>query len=311
MKETEFQENKLFYKSRWINLFRYFLPLFVIAGVLYFYTRSIGNLCAALVIILSLYSRYNLAYIKFSKKNISYYIYGFRILRLNWKDILEVFQFPEGLLLSMETDFDRKKAFRLSNKIGSKHLLVSTDIDGFDEIVDNLNNQAKNAKFIASLNMPDAEEEKEGEYIDRGANWKQVDELTLDDLKKHSVWQFCLDYEGVDDVDEATVRPSPERETVNPKEALYVVKANFVLKDGTEYLGYLTPLEKSEKNGIGIIQPTIITKNGQVSFWKVDKEERNRNQQILGKDDDVFPIQYKSHIKTTGQKISGEITKYY
>lgn len=300
-------EKKIFYKSRWINLFRYFLPLFVIAGVLYFYTRSIGNLCVALVIILSLYSRYNLAYVKLSKKNISYYIYGFRILRLSWKDIMEVFQFPEGLLLSMDTDFDRKKAFRLSNKIGSKHLLVSTDIDGFDEIVDNLNNQAKNAKFIASLNMPDAEEE----YIDRGANWKQVYELNTEDLKKYSIWRFCIDYEDLEDVDEATIRPLHGEETVDPKEGLYIVKTEFILKNGTKHIGYITPLEKNEKNSIGIIQPTIITKNGQISFWKVDKEERNRNQQILGKDEDVFPIQYKSHIRTTGQKISGEITKYY
>lgn len=220
---------------------------------------------------------------------------------------MEAFRFPEGLLLSMDTDFDRKKAFRASNKIGSRHLLISIDIDGFDEIVDNLNSQAKNAKFIASLNMPSTEEE----YIDRGANWKQIYELTLDDLKKHSVWQFCLDYEGMDDVDEATVRPSLERETVNLEEALYIIKADFILKNGTKYLGYLTPLEKNEKDSIGVIQPTIVTKDGQISFWKVDNEEKEKYYQILGGRENIFPIKYQSSIETTGPEMVGRIMKFY
>jgi len=47
---------------------------------------------------------------------------------------------------------------------------------------------------------------------------------------------------------------------------MFVVRASFTLADGSEMPGYLTPPTRSD-DSLGILQPVVVTVNGQVAFW--------------------------------------------
>jgi hypothetical protein len=70
---------------------------------------------------------------------------------------------------------------------------------------------------------------------------KQVYELSIADFSRFPVWEFALDEEGEEGQDEATVRPCQRCSDLHPLEGMFVVRASFVLADGTQMQGYLTP----------------------------------------------------------------------
>jgi hypothetical protein len=138
---------------------------------------------------------------------------------------------------------------------------------------------------------------------------KQVYELTLDDLERSPVWEFALDEEGEDDQDEATVQPYQYSPPLNPNEGMFIVRANFILTDGTSMEGYLTPPVQGQ-SGISTFQPTIINKNGQVGFWygirEPDEKMISENYRLIGKDAvHLFPIKFRSTVEVLGGPIEG------
>jgi len=101
---------------------------------------------------------------------------------------------------------------------------------------------------------------------------KQFGDLTNEDFSLYLVWVQCdgIDYDEdwYDETDEETFRPWIGKLPVDPNEAMYLVKTNFKLADGTEYKGFMTPQEQNTKADLGIQQPYIITDNGElISFW--------------------------------------------
>jgi hypothetical protein len=140
---------------------------------------------------------------------------------------------------------------------------------------------------------------------------KQVYELTLDDLSKFPVWEFALDEEGEKGQDEATVRPYDISGAVDPTEGMFVVRAAFVLADGTQMHGYLTPPVQAN-SGLGTLHPVIITNRGQVMFWHgvvtPDAQRLAQNYEKLGRDAvRVFPVQVTTNIELVGGPIHTEI----
>lgn len=142
---------------------------------------------------------------------------------------------------------------------------------------------------------------------------KQVYELTQEDLAKFPVWEFALDEEGEEGQDEATVRPYKAAGALDPSEGdgMFVVRASFTLADGSRVPGYLTPPTRSD-DGLGAIQPVIITAQGQVPFWcgiVTPRAERlARCYQSLGRDaGSVFPLRFESEVELLGGPVRGSV----
>ena len=142
---------------------------------------------------------------------------------------------------------------------------------------------------------------------------KQVYDLTLADLRRFPVWEFALDEEGEEGQDEGTVRPWPFRYTgvLDPSWSMFVVYASFVLADGTPMSGYLTPSPNA--TDLGIIQPIIVTPQGQVAFWcgilEPTSEAISASYGRLNKSSStqVFPIQFASEVELAAGPLKGSI----
>jgi hypothetical protein len=93
---------------------------------------------------------------------------------------------------------------------------------------------------------------------------KQSYDLRPGDLEQSPIWEYALDEEGEPGEDEATVRPRPDLTVADPGDGIFVARAEFIAHDGTRYDGYVSPSTERE---FGFIQPTIVTDEGQVSFW--------------------------------------------
>lgn len=128
-----------------------------------------------------------------------------------------------------------------------------------------------------------------------------------------SCWEFALDEEGEDGQDETTVRPWNHSDAVNPSDGMFVVRARFVLADGTPMTGYLTPPTDPEDGNLGTLQPIIITDAGQVLFWcgmiSPSPESLEQSYSRLGKStpEHVCPIAFEADVAIVGGPIRGEV----
>jgi len=138
---------------------------------------------------------------------------------------------------------------------------------------------------------------------------KQVYELTLRDLSTFPVWEFRLDAEGEEGRDESTVRPYSALGPLNPDERMFVVRAVFILADGSQMYGYLTPPQRGDAS-VGALQPIIVTNRGQVRLWcgtaTPDPKRLAHNYELLGKSaNQVFPVRFESDVDLLGGPVSG------
>lgn len=143
---------------------------------------------------------------------------------------------------------------------------------------------------------------------------KQVYELTLDDLRKFPVWEFRIDQKGKGHRDECTVGPFKTTGPLDPADRMFVVRAIFILADGTRMRGYFTPPSRGEA-GIGTLQPIIVTNRGQVRFWcgtaAPDSKRLAHSYELLGKDAKrVFPVQFESEAELVGGPIRGSVAGF-
>jgi len=146
---------------------------------------------------------------------------------------------------------------------------------------------------------------------------KQVYDLTLEDFKQYSLWEFALDEEGVEGQDEATVRPFVSQIPNDLPAAMFVTTATFTLSDGAEARGFLyPPFGRDEETDLGIIQPNIITDQGQIPFWHGIREPNSTEisdfLKMMGKPStDVFPLKYACDIKIDSIIIEGTLEGFY
>lgn len=143
---------------------------------------------------------------------------------------------------------------------------------------------------------------------------KQVYELTAADLERHPVWEHCLDEEGVEGQDEATVRPFDARGRPLQHEGMLVVRATLTLANGRTFPGYLyyTPEVPNGYGTLSNLQPQAITPQGQVMFWygalQPAPEAFADAYRKLGADaKGVFPVRYASEVALATGPIRGEI----
>jgi len=141
---------------------------------------------------------------------------------------------------------------------------------------------------------------------------KSIPDLSEADFAEFPVWEFALDEEGEEGQDETTVRPWLQPQPIDPSDGMFVVRAEFVLADGTPMPGYLTPPVQGDDT-LGTLQPVITTPLGQVWFWcgliapQPDYFELAYNR--LGKPGPtrVFPIRFRSAVDLVGGPVSGEL----
>jgi hypothetical protein len=68
---------------------------------------------------------------------------------------------------------------------------------------------------------------------------KQVFDLTTEDLVQFPIWEFASDEEGEAGQDEATVRPWDGEQPPDKTSCPLIVRARFVLSDGTSFTGHV------------------------------------------------------------------------
>jgi hypothetical protein len=150
---------------------------------------------------------------------------------------------------------------------------------------------------------------------------KQFADLTSLDFVKYPVWVNChvVDYDRdwYDETDEETFRPWEGALPIDPAEAIFLVKAKMTLADGTEYDGFITPQEDSNKPDLGTMQPCLFAQPGKIiSFWfgmiGPSQEDIRGVYETLGKSvEQVFPIQFKAEDGLAKGIVSGTILGFY
>jgi hypothetical protein len=125
---------------------------------------------------------------------------------------------------------------------------------------------------------------------------RQVPELSPADFAEYPVWIAChvVDYDEpwYDDTDEATVRPWTEPLPVDPSISFLLVRARVVLRDDTEYVGFVTPATGGD---LGDSQPHAFVAGRLISFWGgqfgVPEEMRRAFYAGVAKTpSDIFPL---------------------
>ena len=144
---------------------------------------------------------------------------------------------------------------------------------------------------------------------------KQVYDLTVEDLATSGVGEFALDEEGEDGQDEATVRPYLFEEPLDCDAGMFIVRARFVMADGTVTTGYLTPPVQGDAS-LGTLQPVIITPAGQIPFWcgiiPLDAAAVASQYRRLGKagGSEVFPLRFESDVPLSCGNLRGELAGF-
>lgn len=142
---------------------------------------------------------------------------------------------------------------------------------------------------------------------------KQFVDLRPEDLAVFPVWEYALDEECIEGQDETTVRPIILEGCVDPSDGPFLVKAHFVLADGSKRIGLLTPPSKPENAELASIQPCIVTDSGIVLFWyglcPIGADEFARSYARLGESDSaqVFPVQFESAVPLKGGSVKGQV----
>jgi len=158
---------------------------------------------------------------------------------------------------------------------------------------------------------------------------KQFGELELEDLARHPVWIGChtADYgkPWYDDTDEETFRPRAGALPADPSEGKLLVRAVLEIKDGTRYMGFVTPAAEGwdkEQDGrlhnhiLGIQQPQIFVRDRMFGFWGgtagISPETQREVYAAFGKrPDSIFPVQFYVDVGFTTGIGDGTIQGFY
>ena len=138
---------------------------------------------------------------------------------------------------------------------------------------------------------------------------KQIADLLPSDLEQYANWELALDEEGEEGRDEETVRPRPDLADADPSDGLFIVRAEFVGRDGTRFAGYVTA---SQDDAPSALQPTIVTAYGQVPFWLgvhgPGPGEIEQAYELLAKTaEQLFPLRFRALVPVAGATSEGAI----
>jgi hypothetical protein len=144
--------------------------------------------------------------------------------------------------------------------------------------------------------------------------------LSITDLMKYSAWEYALDEEEVEGQDERTVRPYLASPPLDLSKAYFLVRASFVLADGTSYKGYIKPKpigRVDAGNFMPVIvpydlSPIIILGKKHIHFQygpeKPNPEEMQCVYSLFSKmSHEVFPIKFSSDVEVLDSVHEGKL----
>lgn len=132
---------------------------------------------------------------------------------------------------------------------------------------------------------------------------KKLRDLAPDDLHRCSVWR----YEGdIDDV--AVLHATDKKELPDPADDIYIAETQFVLANGAQHIGFISPVEDEELESL---QPVIVTGRGHVYFWFDEpptRESLRAQWNLLGAPrEEIFPVHFRCMVPVNGKYITGVI----
>jgi hypothetical protein len=144
---------------------------------------------------------------------------------------------------------------------------------------------------------------------------KQFGELRFRDFEEYPVWVdvHVIDYDEpwYDDTDEETFRPWVDALPVD-SETIYLVRAQFILSDGSKRDGIITPQLEGDSPDLGCLQPRLFLDSGEMAaLWhgivRPSEEDRKRCYLGLGgrSAKQVFPVRFVANPKLARGLISG------
>jgi len=133
---------------------------------------------------------------------------------------------------------------------------------------------------------------------------KPLQDLTLDDLKRHPVWRYRVDRNsGREYIDPTSINALSEDD-----ETPYVASTRYCLADGTEIMGFCSPQDSS---GLDYLVPVMIVSGMHIPLWHdkpVDAEIVERFWKQLAKSEsEVFPLTYECIVPVDGLIVRGTI----
>ncbi len=134
---------------------------------------------------------------------------------------------------------------------------------------------------------------------------KQLTDLTTSDLLENKVWEYWMSEKT------EYVKASDKTDISEDSNVTYIVVTDFIFNNKTKHIGFCSPQASGK---LDQIQPVILTKKGQVEFYK-DTEwtenEKNKALLKLGYDlNDVFPVAYKTRVKSDLKFYDGTLVDF-
>jgi hypothetical protein len=132
---------------------------------------------------------------------------------------------------------------------------------------------------------------------------KRLRDLTPADLEHVAVWR----YDGAWD-DVAEVRATDRAELQGSDDAVYIVRTQFSLANGAQFLGFCSPTDDS---ALDYLQPVILTSQGPVFFFfeqPASQETLDEQWRRLGAGhEQIFPVHYRCLVPVDGAFVTGVI----
>ncbi len=144
--------------------------------------------------------------------------------------------------------------------------------------------------------------------------------LTFSDLMQYHAWEYALDEEGIEGQDERTVKPYLVSPPLDLGDAYFIVRASFILADGTGYKGYMKPKPVDRINVPGLmsviipydLSPIIVLGKEHIHFQygpkKPKAEEMQKVYDIFAKKPyEFFPIKFFSDVEVSSSVQEGKL----
>ena len=147
---------------------------------------------------------------------------------------------------------------------------------------------------------------------------KQFGDLLPADFERHPVWIGChgedADEPWYDETDEETFRPWTGALPAAPSAGTLLVRATFELRDGSRYLGFVTPTFVA--GDLGAQHPHMFIDDRRFWFWGgmfgIPPAKRRDFYAAIGKSAEaVFPVRFGADPGLATGATSGEAGGFY
>ena len=148
---------------------------------------------------------------------------------------------------------------------------------------------------------------------------KRVTELTPEDLRAYPIWEFTL-RGGTLEPNEGEVRPGPDLRAHDSSvgSGLFAVRTKFFLHDGSEVIGYCSPVSRPRGDGVlGYLTPVVVTESQHVPFWSVVDESPSHDDiqryysTLARSPEAIFPIHFQADVELQPTEVGAGVIEAF